>query len=196
MEVIINGDAIDIKGEFSNIREIIAKLFEIVRSNKKTITSISIDDQPIDHNDEQSLNKPYEGQNICIITEETDKVLERSINESIDYMESSLLENIMEISMGFREGEISKASQQVSVITETFYWLLDLVDFMAKHGVFNDAEMDLNDFQISDFTSFLKEIMDAQEVKDYVLVADLLEYEIHPLIENWLELFKHIKEIV
>ncbi len=196
MEVIINGDSIDIKGEFVNLKDVINKLIEIANNNRRIITSISIDEEPIDQRDESSLNTPYNGQNIYVITEETDKVLERSIAESIEYIKESLLSEINEVSMGFREGAFNDASKQLSAIVDSFYWLLDLVDFMAKHGIFNDTDFKLNDFQISDFVSFLKEIMDAQESKDYVLVSDLLEYEIHPLVAKWLELLNQAKEII
>lgn len=196
MEVNINGDPIEIKGEFSSIADIIKKLIEIVRSNKRTITSVSIDDGPIDHRDPSSLNIPYEGQNIYVITEDTDKVLERTLNDTIEYLRDKLLDGIMDLSMDFREDKIKEGSKNLSIIFESCYYLVDLIDFISKHGIFNDTDINLNDFQISDFVSFLKEVMDAQEIKDHILVADLLEYEVHPLMANWLELFLHIKEII
>ncbi len=196
MEVNINGDLIDIKGDFINLRDIIEKLMEIANDNRRLITSISIDDEPFDQADETSLDLPYRGQNIYVITEETDKVLEKSVEEGIKHIRESLLAGVKEVAMEFREGSIPEASKQLSILVDSFYWLLDLVDFLAKHGIFNDTDIKLNDFQISDFVSFLKEMMDSQESRDFVLVSDLLEYEIYPLLEKWLELFGHVKEIV
>jgi hypothetical protein len=44
------------------------------------------------------------------------------------------------------------------------------------------------------FISVLKQLMDSQEKGDMVLISDLLEYEIAPMVPLWKEMFQIIAD--
>jgi len=195
MIVYINGEQMNLEGSFSNIGHIIDRLVHIVNANKHTIVKIYVDEHAIDYEDKTFLAQPYTSQNIYIITEETDKVFVRSIQESVAFIEHTLLPEIQALSRQCRSGIDKEAHKRLSALIDSFYWLLDLLDFVMKQGFINDFGIKSSEFQVHDLKSFITDITQAASRQDNVLIADLLQYEIHPLMTTWFELLTHLKEL-
>lgn len=65
-------------------------------------------------------------------------------------------------------------------VFEGIGWVID-----AVHGIQQNRYP--LDIQVTEMQEVLKSLEEALEMRDYVLMADLFEYEIAPLLENWLE---------
>lgn len=81
------------------------------------------------------------------------------------------------LSENLRTDRIGEALNTITQFVEGASWIINVVTLMHQNGYgFNVSVEELNEF--------LQEINDGLEIQDYVLVADLFEYEIAPFIEK------------
>lgn len=76
-----------------------------------------------------------------------------------------------------REDKIGEAIQLIVQFSEGVSWLTKVVELMENHKY----TIDIN---FSDINPFLDEINNGIERQDYVIVADMFEYEIQPFFEE------------
>ncbi|MCS1383983.1 hypothetical protein NXZ75_17390 [Lysinibacillus sphaericus] len=76
-----------------------------------------------------------------------------------------------------REDKLNDALTAIKDFSEGVLWLSEASDLLMKNG----AHAALNIGQIQEF---LIEVNDGLEKQDYVLVADMFEYEIAPFFEE------------
>lgn len=81
------------------------------------------------------------------------------------------------IATSMREDRIQDALKEIRNFSEGLLWLTDANQLINKNGV----EIELN---INQIFEFLTEINEGLESQDYLLVADLFEYEIAPFFES------------
>lgn len=99
-----------------------------------------------------------------------------------------LLEAIDDIVDKFLSGREDLALTDYVNFTEGIQWLFNVIQ-LTKDYV---AELGLTIISDEKFVSILNEMIEAFENRDYVLVGDLLNYEIKPIIENWDITFQEI----
>ncbi|MBK3494832.1 hypothetical protein JFL43_08155 [Viridibacillus sp. YIM B01967] len=96
-----------------------------------------------------------------------------SYNSYIDKIESgSLL--IAEL---LREDRTAEAFHIITDFSEGITWLMQAAELLQKNNVHLELE-------IMKMNEFLEEINGGLEIQDFVLVADLFEYEIAPFFER------------
>lgn len=81
------------------------------------------------------------------------------------------------ISLCLRDDKLSEGLLAIRDFSEGVLWLSDASELMQKNG----AKAELNIEQIQ---AFLIEVNEGLEKQDYLLVADLFEYEIAPFFEE------------
>ena len=105
------------------------------------------------------------------------------MNEIIEVIESyneyirKIPQGVMYIANCLREDQLNEALLTIKDFSEGVRWLSDAFELLKK----NDIEVELNIEQIQ---AFLIEINTSLEKKDFLLVADLFEYEVVPFFEN------------
>jgi hypothetical protein len=102
-----------------------------------------------------------------------------SIAEALDYL------NRIEIATpslitSFQTSPGQEAYDNLKHLYEGFYWLSLL---LGKLGANNQK-----------FLATLKQLIDSQNQGDFVMISDLLEYEILPLVSVWREMFNIIEK--
>ena len=80
-----------------------------------------------------------------------------------------------------RQDQTQPALESISNFADGTMWLIETADLLQK----NDVKVPLDTHKIN---SFLDEIVQAIEIQDYYLVADLFEYEL-------LEFFKNVESM-
>ncbi|MGE8033502.1 hypothetical protein [Lysinibacillus sp. NPDC093692] len=97
---------------------------------------------------------------------------------------NSYNEYILKVSSGsiqiaehLRKDEVPEAMQMILQFSEGMGWLVEASDLLSK----NKVTVNLPVEQIHEF---LNEINSGLELQDYVLVADMFEYEIAPFFEQ------------
>ena len=83
----------------------------------------------------------------------------------------------LQIAEHLRKDEIQEAFQMILQFSEGMSWLVQANDLLNQ----NDVKVTLEVEQIHEF---LNEINSGLEIQDYVLVADMFEYEIAPFFEQ------------
>ncbi|WML46083.1 hypothetical protein [Neobacillus sp. PS3-40] len=78
-----------------------------------------------------------------------------------------------------QSGNEAVALQIVPDIVEGLEWTLQAISGVKANG-------QLQDIEISTLTQHFRELVSALEMGDYVLLADLLDYEVGPVLEDWL----------
>lgn len=81
------------------------------------------------------------------------------------------------IANSLREDKLNEALLTIKDFSEGLVWLSDAANLLRK----NNVEVSLNIEKIHDF---LNEINDGLEIQDFMLVADLFEYEIAPFFQG------------
>lgn len=105
------------------------------------------------------------------------------MNEVIEVI-GSYNEYILKVSPGsiqiaehLRKDEVQEAMQMILQFSEGMGWLVEASNLLSK----NKVTVHLPVEQIHEF---LNEINNGLELQDYVLVADMFEYEIAPFFEQ------------
>ena len=164
------------------------------------IRMVSIDGMPIlqedfSRNSEDINRQIFSGEKVEIVTGTVDEIIHDSISEAFEYIER-LNEGIPQLALNFQTYPAPEAFEYLRQLYEGFYWL----NILQQKLVAN-FDIDFNTVLIQgksakehqqNYISILKKLQDAQESRDTVLIADLLEYEIAPMISVWKELLQII----
>lgn len=89
-----------------------------------------------------------------------------------------LVEAALNISNCLQSGDEAAGVQLFHPMFEGLNWLAEAVDALQKHNY-------LQDIHVSELNQVLKPLEEALEVRDYVQIADIFEYELVPLLESW-----------
>ena len=118
-----------------------------------------------------------------------------SVTEAVSYL-GRIESAIPSLAAGFQAYPGPEAFENLKEFYTGFYWLNLLLErlktnFAAAYPETTPQGVPLREHQ-EGFISILKQLVDAQERGDFVLIADLLEYEILPVIPVWKEFFEGI----
>ena len=131
-------------------------------------------------------------QKVEIYTGTLQEIAHDSIADAIAYL--NRVETVTpSLSETFQVSPGPEAFKNLQELYEGFYWLNLLFDKIETglHIALKDVVIQgipAKEYQ-QQFVSILKQLIDSQEKRDYVLISDLLEYEILPLIPIWREMF-------
>lgn len=194
--IIIDGNNTDLRIEnFSNLEEILVKASTDTRLDNRIVTDVLL------NNELFSELYPHQAEDIG--SDEISSVEIRSV--PVGEMALNIaqeLHKVAEIMAGgsrtvadlFRRADNDEG-------LELFQDLLDVIrDFISMVGVLRsefrgcaDSEFNSNVEQIS---SLLGEMTEVLESEDWILLADLLEYELNPLTENWKGIIQSLRETI
>jgi hypothetical protein len=161
------------------------------------IRSIHVDGLPITTNslkeDSSGIFKEMENRDkVEIVTGTIHEIALDSISEAMDYLDR-VETATPSLAAGFQISPGPEAFESLRELYEGFYWLTLLMDKLETN-----FHLSLDDISIQGmparehhqkFISILKQLIDSQERGDFVLVADLLEYEVLPQAPIWKEMF-------
>ncbi|GAB6158048.1 hypothetical protein JCM39194_12480 [Desulfotomaculum varum] len=82
-----------------------------------------------------------------------------------------------------QSGDEAKGVQLLIKIIDGLQWVIEAVQGVQQNG------FSLN-IDTSDIAVHFQQLESAFAIRDYVLVADLFEYEIIPVLQSWLEKVK------
>jgi hypothetical protein len=167
-------------------------------SSRTVIREIRIDGSPVlsDENSSPSLADISGQEKIEIFTGPLTQVAQESVQEAATYLER-LLNAMPSMISRLRQGPAPEAFQDLKQLYEGFYWMNLLLDRLTQSfGI----DLDSIPLQATNarghhlgLISALQGVVDAQEKKDFGLVADILEYEVLPMIPACRDLFVAIR---
>lgn len=92
-----------------------------------------------------------------------------------EYMER-LEDGIREVVEFFQSGDITKACEIIPDITSGIEWIIDVIN-LTKESQAEKIDVDV-------INEKLQELIEAFENQDYILVGDLFNYELLPLLKD------------
>jgi len=167
------------------------------------IRQIQIDGSPIfsgkDLDSDPAFKAGFLGRDkIEIFTGTLTEIARESIREAQSYLDRVEV-LIPSLVTSFQLSPGPEAFEQLKQLFDGFYWLHLLLDrvgaaFHVTADIHLSGGATATDCHLR-FASVLKQLVEAQERRDFVLIADLLEYEILPLVPEWRALFATLYEL-
>jgi len=108
-----------------------------------------------------------------------EQLINDTLNSCAEYI-PKLKDASMEVAELIHSSDNKKALSMMPSIFEGLGWLVEAVNALQKHNCLLDIDLKV-------LMQKLEEVKSALEKRDYVLTADLFEYEIEPILDNWLE---------
>jgi hypothetical protein len=122
-----------------------------------------------------------------------------SIAEAMEYLDR-IEAATPSLAESFRTYPGAEAFENLRQLCEGFYWLNILFGKLEVSFQINPREMQVRDSSLEDyyqkFLSILKQLIASQESGDFIMISDLLEYEILQLVPVWREVFSLISQKV
>ncbi|MGG0662687.1 hypothetical protein ABE042_01090 [Viridibacillus arvi] len=104
------------------------------------------------------------------------KILYEALESYNEYIKK-IPTGCQKIADNFREDKINESLKLIIYFTEGANWLLEVSELLRKNGFLVNLETEK-------IHEYLNEINQGLEIHDYILVADMFEYEIAPFFEN------------
>lgn len=102
-------------------------------------------------------------------------------NEYLNNLEGG----IHQVVEAFQQEDENKGCSLIPLIADGIKWIVDVINLTR--------DIQKENIDISQIDEKLEEVVDAIENEDYILVGDLFEYEVLPIIE---QIHKKIRDIV
>lgn len=96
-----------------------------------------------------------------------------------DYI-PEVIKGVSSVAFHLQSGNEAEGIRLLSKVFEALQWLTDAVGGIQKNGFLLNLNLDIMNQQFNSLEEALK-------VRDYVLTADILDYEISPLLEDLLK---------
>lgn len=192
--IIIDGQQSKLEiSNFANLEEILVNVMQEQSMENRVVTDVLVNEETF------SEIYPHQAEDIGSEFIKTLEVRSVPVGEmAVDIArEMYKVAEIMasgsrQISRLFRQAEDAEA-------LELLQDLLDVTrDFMNMQGVLR-REFELSDnaefnANVEQFSSLLTEMTEVLENEDWILLADLLEYELLPVCENWKKVIQSLRE--
>jgi hypothetical protein len=163
----------------------------------RVIIAMNLDGRPLDQKEEQA--RAAEGfenlECLDINTQNVDELVRNTLSSLVDYLPNLL--DVLNDCVIYLQGEDEK---------EGYTILGQLIDgLMMVSSAWKGISMTIKlpdhnpDDLMPDITAFnniLNCIVEAQEADDIVRICDLLEFELRPALESWLEKAGNIRDLV
>jgi hypothetical protein len=120
-----------------------------------------------------------------------------SISEALEYLDR-IEAATPSLASGFQAYPGPESFEGLRQLYEGLYWLNLLMDKLETGLRISLQNILINNVPAREhnkkFIAVLKQMIDSQEKGDFILIADLLEYEILPLVPVWREMFTIIRK--
>ncbi|MFV0422709.1 hypothetical protein [Oleidesulfovibrio sp.] len=192
--IIIDGQDTGIKvNNFTNLEELLVNVMEQNFLENRVVTDVLVNDE--------AFSEIYPHQAEDIETDEISSVEIRSV--PIAEMAMNISRELYKVVQIMNEGSrrVAELFRQAddSEALETYQDLLEVIrDFLGMIGVLR-SEFSLQDHQafneaVEEISALLGEMTEVMENEDWILLADLLEYEFQPAVEKWKQVIHLIRE--
>lgn len=192
--IIIDGQQSQMNiGNFANLEEILVQVINEDAMNDRIVTDVIVNEETF------SEIYPHQAEDIASEFLRTVEVRSVPVNE----MAVNIAREMYKVAqiMGNGSKQISRLFRQAedAEALELLQDLLDVTrDFMSMLAVLR-SEFSLSsnkDFtnNSEQFSALLSEMTEVLENEDWILLADLLEYEFLPVCENWKKVIQILRE--
>jgi hypothetical protein len=181
----------------SSLHTILKHVEEAHLQPNSVIRQIQIDGQPLlsenlENDPDCALGGAGADRRIDVVTGTLAEVAQESIAEAMDYL-GRVETATPSLALGFRVTPGAETLEHLKQLYEGLYWLNILMDRLSVSFNISLEQLAVHESTAREhhqnMIAILKELISAHERKDNVLVADMLEYEIPPLVPKCRDVF-------
>ncbi|MBI2566367.1 MAG: hypothetical protein HYV63_04965 [Candidatus Schekmanbacteria bacterium] len=155
-----------------------------------TVTQLFLDGNVVDLGDRivvESLGVD-DVELLDVRTQDVASMVTRNLGHAREYLKR-FPSGLAQLARHLRLSNMAAAAAELTDVVEALQWFLDLFSGLEVLAGGNLAAVSVGGQPLSEFVGelrdFLTESLRAQEAQDWVLLADLLEYEVLPLFERF-----------
>ncbi len=185
---------------FASLEQVIRHVEQNLLPPDAVIRQVNLDGLPVDagnsdHNPAAILGDLSSRERVEITTCTLKEIAQDSIKEAGLYLER--VESLTpSLAISFREGPAPASFEDLKQLYDGFYWMSLLLDRLEAVFGINLDQTRVDGILLRDhhqrFISVLKQLVAAQEQEDFGLIADLLDFEVLPMVPVWKSLFANI----
>jgi len=198
----LDSQEIAVPFDLSSIAQILKHVEEYHLPPNRVVRRVQIDGLPLMPGSDDKcelLHASEKRDSVEMFTETVKGIAHDSIDEAFEYLDR-VEAAIPSLSMSFQSCPGPEAFENLRQLYEGLYWLNLLLDKLKANFQIRIDDALVQGVPAPEhhrkFISVLKQLIESQERKDFVLIADLLQYEICPLVPVWREMFGIVSEKV
>jgi len=165
----------------------------------RVITHIRVNGEEL-LEDENGVYPDFPGDEIDSLDLQTGlsrEMARRGLSDARHYLER-LNPGIEQTAELFRVGEDAKAHDQYGLCMDGINWFIQIVEGARQVMGLDYGGIFLNKVSVQSYMENLehniREMWNAQQEEDWIMLSDLLEYELLPMMEGWKEILPLIEE--
>ena len=202
MEILIDGvsKTVDTCG-IDSFHDLLKCLEKDHVEKSKVITRIILNDEDLDEGQEVGLGAfpVAEILSLSIETCDTLSLASDALDDALDYLPT--LSNILENSARkIREGQVREGLQNISEALDVVSAFGEVLDGIRGAFRIDYSKVRIDDFSLLDKLNELstqaQRILKAAKDEDWTLLADLVEYELSPLIYEWIAIIPELVSLL
>ncbi|NDV19014.1 hypothetical protein GO013_06225 [Pseudodesulfovibrio sp. JC047] len=192
--IIIDGKQYDIGSHnFENLEQVFEKVLEDGHLEDRVVTNVAVNSEPF------SEIYPHQAEDMEMADIQSVEITTMATNEMAVEITLELYKvvNIM-AEGGKRVADLFRQADDAEAL-ETYQDLIDVIrNFLTMVGVLRD-EYSLKDYpeyasSAEAMNEMFTEMGNVLENEDWILLADLLEYEFLPAVEKWKKVIKQLRD--
>jgi hypothetical protein len=192
----INEREIEAPLDISSLDQILKQVEDSHLPPNSVIRQINIDGQPLISdslpNSAEILSQMENRDKVEIFTGTVSEIAHDSIIEALAYLDR--IESVTpSLASSFQIYPGPESFENLRQLLDGFYWISILMDRLATNFQITLEACLVQGISVRDhlekFIAILKQMIDSQQRGDFVLIADLLEYEVIPIVPIWKDIF-------
>jgi hypothetical protein len=199
MKLWINGEEDSASYTQDTLGDLLDHLQEKKNAQNQFLLKVQVDDQTVEFAAPNVRKTALTAiQKLDIEFEGLPVLIDRNMSNAENYL-SRLIPGIEKASELFRTGNEQEANRYFLNIIDGIDWFSQVMDSIIEakkidlsNTPFNGQTIQARKDKLLDLT---QQVLEANKNKDWVLVADLLEYEIFPYYQDWAAILPEIKGI-
>lgn len=192
--IIIDGKQYDIEAQnFENLEQVFSKVVADGHLEDRIVTDVRVNEEPF------TEIYPHQSEDISMSEVESVEIVTMATEDMAVEITLELYKVVNLMSEGGkRVAELFRQADDAEAL-ETYQDLIDVIrNFLNMIGVLRD-EYSLKDYQdyvssAEEMNTMFTEMNSVIENEDWILLADLLEYEFLPAVEKWKKVIKALRD--
>ena len=194
--IIIDGRPMDMNmAAFSNLEEILVQVIKDDYLEKRVVTDVLLNKEP--------FNEIYPHQAEDIEVSEIDSLeiqtvplneMAGNVAEELHKVINIMGEGARQIAQLFRQADDAEALEMLQDLLEVTREFLGMVGLLRYE--YTTPGTDSISDRIEAISSLLGEMIEVLENEDWILLADLLEYEFLPTVKDWSGVINNLQKVI
>ncbi len=189
-QVKLDGEPLELTGNFRTLEDIFLSLNNILIEKERMITDVYLNGSPYTERwYRESRDIPIEEvESLEIITKTPKELAKLAMEGSVDAL-SMMKDALMNIAELYRIGDEMEANEQFANCLEAMRAFISVAEGSRRILSMDNGSDPIHGEGYSEFmeklSSILSDIEGGQEEEDWILIADIIEYELIPHLESW-----------